>query len=1499
MSLLQSFDKNNKEIISIYNNVDLIQQSTSSPKQMSREDEIKRLDANFNSLFWPKSSKLDSDTTQVVAEKKSSSFDDQSCNSKSADKLLSRIANIDWRIIRSENWQIREFMALSSRIAYSKHMPISIYGEVYVYSSLLLNPINSHENVQVHVEYEDLAISVEISIDASVDHLLHHCMVNFDNKTSTKFFVFCIEGFKELIRPDAHLNELQHVQICLRTSIPLNLQLIELPAYVGKLSIKSTTMDGQSAEKIRSPPDSLPQGDRISDKVSILVDSLAAEVQSFKDLQFNANEYELRQSLFINGKNGGKQNQYEATSKNDDLFELGVRINHILQFLKNLTITVRVSSNALDMSMTRLDFLARQCLKNSPVVEATVSTLMSSLETTSRFINSLFRSLYIERRSILSYDSSNSVSRVTSGKPVMNISEITGFICVTIHSCFSSNLQSDLDAIAAAGSNARQSTGSLNNNHLKYRVTAQLKHNSKNISKEKSTDWIHCTSDKKPLRLNFNELMCFSEINVCVLPRETVIYLQIWKGKNETVRVGYASLALFDSNDLDFVGNICEDVGPNGHTNEYFLGIHPTGNSDSSSGNCYNVMCTKCPTIVVSVQISNPDADRMIIRFPHVDPRSDILLFDFKALHSSDKERLKVILRRSNFSELTDEEKQLIWERRHYLSDIPGALPKVLRSIPNWDCLSLQDIYKLLKEWRRLSPAESIELLLPSFSDQYVRSFAVQSLKTLPVDSLEPYLPQLVRAWAFDFNPCSPLAELLLECAAVSPVFAHSLFWQLKQWISLDNDPWLFRYLLLAQAMYVVSSSVMIDQFKRENSLIVDLDNLCTQLKSDSSLIHVEVEKLSAKLSKAPVRLPLKFSFSANSIDSSKCRIFNSLRSPVKLSFVCNSKSDSTAFKVYDAIYKIGDDITQDIVVLQLIRIMDMIWQAGGLDLKLLVFNCVQTGNKRGIIEVVTEAYSLREIQTRFGLTGSFKTRAIDDWLQFNNPNATDYDKAVQNFTLSCAAYCVATFVLGVGDRHNDNILLRKSGHIVHIDFGKYLGNSEKFGNFKRDRTAFVFTTDMAYVIFGKNQSSKRYQSFVNTCSRAFNLLRRNSNILLTLLVMLQDTGIAGINATGVQFVKDILRPDETDEESSNRFTTFLENSLQSRWTQINFFIHNVAQYKPNGEKMEKSLKVRRRSRTHTVGFTKQIKSTISVLKNREYLEIKLKALCKLTENKNDESPKQLFKLATVLDSFPELIVFRTYDELFDLSTKLYGKGHVIKALAIPPNYCVTLDVGTVSSAVSVKHQIKAVYEFLKSISNNIHELRKNQYFCDFLLPKQCDEEFLTNPKLVDVYFVKDDGNIALKDQIISKSLSSTQIHDTHNSPRIKVSFSHTGETLYVLVMYARNLVTYGKIIPSTFVRITIGTEKDMKISDRQTRTIHRASNPSYYELFMFRVPFKTAINMNLSLCVFNADNKHTEQILFVGKSLLTDLKDDGSSTLAWIWLTSAPVLQLSQHSFV
>lgn len=92
-------------------------------------------------------------------------------------------------------------------------------------------------------------------------------------------------------------------------------------------------------------------------------------------------------------------------------------------------------------------------------------------------------------------------------------------------------------------------------------------------------------------------------------------------------------------------------------------------------------------------------------------------------------------------------------------------------------------------------------------------------------------------------------------------------------------------------------------------------------------------------------------------------------------------------------------------LTIQLIRVMNKMWLSQGLDLKIVTFNCVPTGYKRGMIELVSDAETLRKIQVEYGLTGSFKDRPIAEWLAKQNPSQLEYQRAVKNFTGNFLAF--------------------------------------------------------------------------------------------------------------------------------------------------------------------------------------------------------------------------------------------------------------------------------------------------------------------------------------------------------------------------------------------------------------------------------------------------------------------------------------------------------------
>ncbi len=133
-------------------------------------------------------------------------------------------------------------------------------------------------------------------------------------------------------------------------------------------------------------------------------------------------------------------------------------------------------------------------------------------------------------------------------------------------------------------------------------------------------------------------------------------------------------------------------------------------------------------------------------------------------------------------------------------------------------------------------------------------------------------------------------------------------------------------------------------------------------------------------------------------------------------------------------------------------------------------------------------------------------------------------------------------FILGIGDRNPDNIMISEDGHIFHIDFGHFLGHFKKKFGINRERVPFVLTEDFLCVIArgaDNPRKSPAFQDFQQLCGRAYIILRRHANLLISLFSLMLPCGIAELQTIGdVDYLRKTLAVDMNDAEALNYFQT-------------------------------------------------------------------------------------------------------------------------------------------------------------------------------------------------------------------------------------------------------------------------------------------------------------------------------------------------------------------------
>ncbi|XP_030764150.1 phosphatidylinositol 4,5-bisphosphate 3-kinase catalytic subunit delta isoform-like [Sitophilus oryzae] len=519
-----------------------------------------------------------------------------------------------------------------------------------------------------------------------------------------------------------------------------------------------------------------------------------------------------------------------------------------------------------------------------------------------------------------------------------------------------------------------------------------------------------------------------------------------------------------------------------------------------------------------------------------------------------------------NVDDLHDQDRNNIWaHRRLWMHRNPDLFPRLLMCL-DWNKREeFSQVAVLVRHLPKLSIEKALELLDYAYADQDVRSFAVRCLMDMSDEDLLLYLLQLVQAIKHEMYLESDLVNFLIQRALTNQRIGHFLFWHLRSEMQVQSVS--VRFGLILEA-YCRGSQENIPDFQKQLKFVEKLKSLSdiVSKRKDKEKARAAVKEYLSTCGEIDnLRSPLDPGIRCNSIKVERCKVMDSKMKPLWIVYESSDK-EFVDDDIY-IIFKNGDDLRQDMLTLQMIKIMDKLWRSEGLDLRMNPYNCISLEHRVGMIEVVLNAETIANIQKEksFTPTASFKKGPILSWLKDYNRTENSLKQAIQEFTLSCAGYCVATYVLGIADRHSDNIMVKRTGQLFHIDFGHILGHfKEKFG-IKRERVPFVLTHDFVYVI-NKGQKTQQgpvleFKIFQDYCERAFMVLRKHGNLILSLFSMMISTGLPELSSEkDLQYLKETLVLSKTDAEALAHFRAKFDEALTNSWkTSLNWASHNIA----------------------------------------------------------------------------------------------------------------------------------------------------------------------------------------------------------------------------------------------------------------------------------------------------------------------------------------------------
>jgi len=477
---------------------------------------------------------------------------------------------------------------------------------------------------------------------------------------------------------------------------------------------------------------------------------------------------------------------------------------------------------------------------------------------------------------------------------------------------------------------------------VEWYISVGVYHVGERIQESASTVWVfRDTNDNSPNQSPWLTLPVYS----CI-PWASILHFQVHVTKDKRdVVVAWANVRIFDFRGFAHMGEYLQPLVIDNNPDPLAPLLQDVGNGPKIH---FEIETLEHPVVYPDFELTDVLLQKKMA--PETCPHN---------LQST----LLEIINRDPLYKLTKEDKELIWKFRGWLKGKPRAITKCLQSVPWSEPDAILETYTMLQTWPDIPPTDALELLTHHFVDKNIRDFAISQLQRLSDDDLQDFLLQLVQALKHEMNHDSALARFLIIRAIFNQTqIGHYFFWLLQGCLS-QNSPFRERYGIVLE-IYLRYCGKFREKLCKQIFVYKKLTEVAVALKQIKDkkkmgpFLKEQLESLQSQLP-SEFQVPIDSNLIATRLLIDKCKFLDSKTFPLWLAF---ANADPLGDPIY-VILKVGDDLRQDQLTLQMFRIMDKMWLQEGLDLKMSPYQVIETGNDTGMIEVVPNSETTAAIQ--------------------------------------------------------------------------------------------------------------------------------------------------------------------------------------------------------------------------------------------------------------------------------------------------------------------------------------------------------------------------------------------------------------------------------------------------------------------------------------------------------------------------------------------------------